>query len=127
MSDPPITSIPDNWHDDRLCCYHKDDGTSCGAYRMKGSAYCFQHDPGKEQERTEARSRGGKTSQCEGTSDWVDRDLGNMQEISDLVVETINRMMKGEIHPKQANAIVALINLLLVVYEKNRWEMRYVK
>jgi hypothetical protein len=60
----------------RRCAALTAKGRPCLGWSMHGSAYCFQHNPEIEDERTEARSRGGSARHGRrilqvGADDWT--------------------------------------------------------
>ena len=44
------------------CSYVKDSGDPCGAFAIAGKTMCYQHEPSVAEERTQARSLGGKVT-----------------------------------------------------------------
>ena len=44
----------------QVCKATRKDSQPCAAYALRGSAYCFAHDPTKAAERKDARSKGGR-------------------------------------------------------------------
>lgn len=101
------------------CQYMKPDETCCKANSMKNSRYCYFHDPAKEEDRLLSRQRGGRRSHGVpvvvlpmNVPDFVFRKLG---DVTDLVVETINKTRKGELDPKVAMTVGSLAGTLVKV------------
>lgn len=120
---PPITPTSN----DKFCKHIKADGSPCGAYRLKDSNFCYQHEPSKAAERTASRSRGGKKSQAEGIPNWTDRELTTVQEVETLVQDLLNATIRGDIHPRLINAANGLLTLLLKAKELGSLEDRLAK
>ena len=118
---PPITPIPMN---DRFCTFRKTDGTRCGAYRLKDSPYCYQHEPSKAEERTASRSRGGKKSQSDAIPGWQDIPIDSPKDLQEAVQRVFNGVAKGDVHPRTANALASLGGLLLKLIESTDLEER---
>jgi hypothetical protein len=94
---------------------------------MKGSIYCYWHDPDRTADRAKASRKGGTRSQAEGLDDWVDRQLNNIQDVEKLIVDLLNATIRGDIHPRAVNAASGLIGLLLKARELGSLEERIAK
>lgn len=111
-------------NDERFCAFIKTDGTRCGAYRVKGSTFCFMHDPQNHDSLREARRRGGKKSQAAAVPGWEETHIGTLADLQEAVQRVFNGVAKGDVHPRTANALVGLGGLLLKLLETTDIEER---
>jgi hypothetical protein len=107
------------------CGHIKKDGTKCGAQRIRGSQYCFFHEPSKAAERLEARRRGGRISRPNTLPpETPDISAKTAEEVVDLLSLTINQVRRGEIDSKIAQAIGYLAGMVLRAKEQGEVEKR---
>ncbi len=110
------------------CTYRKDDGTRCRANAMRGSDYCFTHDPAKADERRAARQAGGRVGKAQVLpSGTPDVPLGSVADLLALLGETINQVRRGDLDPKVANTVGYLSGTLLRALEVGDLETRLAK
>ena len=104
------------------------DGLQCQAAAIRGSDFCFFHDPSKEVERREAHAAGGRQNRMKtldtATSDVKIKDCG---DVAALLSETINQVRKGLIDPRIANSVGYLANITVRVLSQNELEDRITK
>jgi hypothetical protein len=113
-----------NTHD-RLCGSVTKDGSPCTARRVSGSRFCFFHDPDKASKRERARKAGGRKNRPLALPRTTpDVRLDNSEDLIRLVGQTINQVLRGQIHPRIANSVGFLINLRLRVQEPGDYEHR---
>jgi hypothetical protein len=85
---------------------------------MQGSDYCYLHDPSvSEDEKRDARSRGGKENQITVISPQPPLKLKSAKDAIVLLEETINGVRSGELDVKVANCLGFLTDKLLKAYE----------
>ncbi len=102
--------------DEHRCDGTNEDGTPCRARPGAGSRYCFFHDPNKEQERHEARQRGGRNRNRPPPvlpPEAADLSLATPEDVLAALVLTCNQLRKGEIDARTANALGYLISVTL--------------
>ena len=109
------------------CKATRKDGDPCRAEAQSGSDYCFFHDPGKGDQRHEAKVKGGKTGKLTTlatTKPWrgVAGDVDILKgvtpvELVDLLCNTIDDVRTGAIDPKVANAVGYLAGVIVKVQE----------
>jgi len=107
------------------CIYIKQSGEKCKAKAMKGSSYCFTHNPGTKLEKHLAVVKGGLSSK-RVRLDLMPLNIETPQDISILLADTINRVRSGEIPPNIANCIGYLSGVLTKVYETNKLEQKVI-
>lgn len=93
-------------------------GSPCRARPMQGSDYCYLHDPAvSEDEKRDARSRGGKENQITVISPQPPLKLKSAKDAIVLLEETINGVRSGKLDVKIANCLGFLTDKLLKAYE----------
>ena len=105
------------------CKFIKPDGERCQAKAMKGSDYCFTHNPDTQAERHLAVVKGGLASKriklhLEPLS------IKTPQEVGKLLEDTINKVRSGEIPPNIANTIGYLAGHTLKALEASNLDQR---
>lgn len=94
------------------CKEKKSGGKRCGAWAMKGSSYCFSHNPETVEQHREATRAGGKVGKS--ITPGTDADtlrIGTSEELLTATVQTINEVRRGEIDAKTANCLGYLFNV----------------
>jgi hypothetical protein len=102
------------------CSVVKPDGTQCQAYALPGQQSCVFHDPNRQEAGREARRRGARTRNTPPAvvpADAEDLPLETPKEIQRLLADSINRLRKGNLDPRIANAIGYLATGLLKTLE----------
>jgi hypothetical protein len=85
---------------------------------MQGSDYCYLHNPAiSEEEKREARSKGGKENQIVVKNPLPPLKLANAKDAITLLAHTINSVRSGEMDIKTANCLGFLTDKLLKAYE----------
>ncbi len=85
---------------------------------MQGSDYCYLHNPSvSDDEKYDARSRGGKENQIIVISPQPPLKLTNAKDAIVLLEETINGVRSGKLDVKIANCLGFLTDKLLKAYE----------
>ncbi len=93
-------------------------GEPCQARSMQGDDYCYLHNPAvSENEKHDARSRGGKENQIVLKTPLPAIKLTNPKDVISLLEETINSVRSGDMDVKIANCLGFLIDKLLKAYE----------
>lgn len=109
------------------CKFRKKDGSLCPANAQPSNGLCVFHDPAKASDGPGARSAGGITrSQLAAVllHDMPDHSLGSVSDISALLTDSINRLRRGQLEPRVANAMVKLTSVLLRALEMGAIEER---
>lgn len=101
------------------CCHIKADGTQCRARKVRGSEYCFFHDPAKAAERAVAQQAGGQRGRAAVLPpDTPGRQVKTAAEVIGLLSETINHVRTGQLDPKVGNCIGYLSGVILKAVEQ---------
>lgn len=109
------------------CAYVSPKGVGCLAYAVKGSTYCFFHDPSPEAAAKRKRSlakANKKSSSHDGLETWTPRPITTMQELKDALSELFNAGMSGEITTARLSALASVANALGKVIEQSDLEKR---
>jgi hypothetical protein len=89
--------------ENKKCIEITSSGNQCGAYAIKGSDYCFMHDPTKKEQMDIARSLGGRSPKfIEGMPVLVD----SPNDILVIVSKTIGNLMAMPISINQQKTIL---------------------
>jgi len=105
------------------CKHIKPDGEQCRARAMKGSDYCFTHNPDTQVEKHLAVVKGGLASK-RVKLDLEPLSIKTPQEVSMLLENTINGVRSGEIPPNIANTIGYLAGHALKALEASNLDQR---
>lgn len=103
------------------CDFIKTNGERCQAKAMKGSNYCFTHNPDTELEKHLAVVKGGLNSKKVKLG-LKPLSIKNPQEIARLLEDTINEVRSGEMPTNIANTIGYLAGHTLKAYETDKLE-----
>lgn len=105
--------------EETFCNYIKENGEQCNAKPIKGSKYCFSHNPDTKIEKHMAVVKGGLNSR-KVNMDLEPLSIKTAQEISVLLENTINGVRSGEIPPNIANTIGYLAGHALKAFEVSK-------
>jgi hypothetical protein len=105
------------------CEYIKQDEGRCAANAMTNSKFCFSHNPDVEIERSIAILRGGYAMK-RLSEPLPPVTIKNIQDISGLIEDTINRIRTDPMTTHQANAIGYLSGILLKAIDLGQLEER---
>lgn len=102
------------------CIYIKEDGEQCNAKPIKGSQYCFSHNPDTKIEKHLAVVKGGLNSKKVNLN-LTPLSIKEAKEVAHLLEDTINGVRSGEIPPNIANTIGYLAGHALKAIELARY------
>jgi hypothetical protein len=105
----------------------KKNGERCGADAQTGTNVCVFHDPDKASDGHRARHAGGVTRSRLAAVlplDTADHPLGDTNQVSVLLADSINRLRRGQLDPRVSNAVGYLASVLLKALENGRIEDR---
>jgi hypothetical protein len=111
----------------KKCESRKKNGERCGADAQTANGLCVFHDPARVSEGPRARRAGGITRSRVAEllpCDTPDHPLGDTKQVSLLLADSINRLRRGQLDPRVANAMGYLANVLLKALESGRIEDR---
>jgi hypothetical protein len=111
----------------RNCEFRKKGGGRCNADAQTGKGVCVFHDPDKASDGRRARRAGGITRSRAATVlpfDTPHHPLGDTNQVSVLLADSINRLRRGQLDPRVANAMGYLASVLLKALENGRIEDR---
>ena len=89
---------------EKQCSYIKNDGEQCKAKPVRGTRYCFSHNPDKKIEKHLAVVKGGLNSR-KVNLDLAPLSIKDPKEVATLLEQTINGVRSGEIPTNIANTI----------------------
>ncbi len=115
MSQPPTTSARPT------CAAIRPTGSRCRMAPLKGSAYCWNHDPSRSRDRTAARRRGGEATRTPPGTPVPLRDVGAIQRELEAVVGDTKMQPNS---PDRSRTIIAALRLGLDVLAAGVWENR---
>ena len=95
----------------------------CKGWPVRGSTYCFAHDPGSQQKRNIARQRGGKTSTAPLVLDET-FSLQTIPEVKDMLQRVTNASLRGEIDLNRARTAGYLASLIITCLKDYDLEKR---
>jgi hypothetical protein len=100
----------------KKCELRKKNGERCRADAQTGKSLCVFHDPARADDGHRARQAGGVHRSHSATvlpSDTPDHPLGDTNQVSVLLADSINRLRRGQLDPRVANAMGYLASVLL--------------
>ena len=109
------------------CHFRKKDGRRCGANAQHANGLCVFHDPARVDDGHRARRDGGvhrSRAAAVLPSDTPDHPLGDTNQVSILLADSINRLRRGQLDPRVANSMGYLASVLLKALENGRIEDR---
>jgi hypothetical protein len=112
------------------CNVCKRNGSRCGANAQPGKKVCIFHDPSKTEQGRIARKTGGINRSRPAAvlpPETQDKPLGNTQDVSALLGESINQVRRGQLDPRVANTVGYLANILLGALQQGPLEDRIAK
>jgi len=101
------------------CTHNKENWEICKAFAMKGTEFCYLHNPEiPEDEKKEAQSKWWKSGIKQLSSKTcAPIIIKEIWDISELLIDTINQVRGWEMDVKTANCIGFLSNHLMKAYE----------
>ena len=100
----------------KKCEFRKKNGERCRADAQTGKSLCVFHDPARADDGHRARQAGGvhrSHSAAVLSSDTPDHPLGDTNQVSVLLADSINRLRRGQLDPRVANSMGYLASVLL--------------
>ena len=92
-----------------ICPGIKRDGTRCTVIVSGSQEYCYQHDPGRSEERRRAASRAGKS-----------KPSRELQGVKTQLQTLVDRVLSGEVARADASVCGQLLNVKLRALEQER-------
>ena len=92
-----------------ICPGIKRDGTHCTVIVSGAQEYCYQHDPGRSEERRRAASRAGKS-----------KPSRELQGVKTQLQTLVDRVLSGEVARADASVCGQLLNVKLRALEQER-------
>jgi len=112
----------------KRCKHIKANGEQCKARAMKGSQYCFFHNPKTKAKVSEAGRKGGEKRKIKILPESAtDFNVDSHKDIICLLSTTINQVRKGLIDTRIANAIGYLSGILLKAKDQGILEERLLR
>lgn len=100
------------------CEFIKTDGTKCEAHAVKGSEFCYFHNPDiSDEEKREAQSNGGKTKALRINEPLPELALTMPDHAVLLIADTISRVRAGTLDIRTANCLGFLSDKFLKAFE----------
>lgn len=107
------------------CEFVKDDGETCEAYAVKGSSFCYFHNPDiSDEDKREAQSNGGKTKALTLKEPLPELKLTAPDHAVLLIADTISRVRAGTLDIRTANCLGFLSDKLLKAFEVSQLNSR---
>ena len=107
------------------CQYRKKDGSRCRANAQATNGLCVFHDPEKAADGHRARRAGGISRSRVAAvlpPDTPEHRLRNTQDVSNLLADSINQVLRGQLDPKVANSVGYLASVMLRSLEQGHTE-----
>jgi hypothetical protein len=104
------------------CGASRRDGSPCTARALPGRSRCFAHDPDLAGKRRAANAEGGRNK---ATARRLDKlTPASLRPLLDKYIGAVDAVEAGELEPKQAAAMAALVGVILKFYEVAEVEAR---
>jgi hypothetical protein len=114
----------------KKCEARKKNGARCTADSQLGKDDCVFHDPARIKDGHRARRAGGiNRSRSSGVLplDAPDHPLAKSADISVLLADSINQLLRGQLDPRVANAIGYLVSVQLRSFDQSALDDRMTK
>jgi len=128
---PPLASTQDSAAPTarvvaKHCAASTKAGLPCRGTPLPGSDFCIYHDPARRDALVAAARKGGENRARQPA---VFKGAGNVKfesadEVRALLADTVNRLRRGEIDTKTANAVGFLANIARPVIDAVEFEKR---
>jgi len=103
------------------CEFIKPDGEKCEAYAVKGTSFCYFHNPDiSDEEKKEAQTNGGANRALTLKEPLPVLPIANQDDAVLLVADTINRVRAGKLDIRTANCLGFLADKLLKALEASQ-------
>ena len=103
------------------CEFIKPDGQKCEAYAVKGSSFCYFHNPDiSDEEKRKAQTSGGANRVLTLKKPLPPIQINNQDDVVLLVADTINRVRAGKLDIRTANCLGFLADKLLKALEASQ-------
>ena len=100
------------------CKDTKANGENCEANALKGSEFCYFHNPDiSDEEKREAQTRGGANRALTIANPLPALQIKEPKDTITLLTDTINRVRAGELDIRVANSLGFLADKLLRAFE----------
>jgi len=107
------------------CEFIKTNGVKCEAHAIKGSEFCYFHNPDiSDEEKREAQSNGGKTKALTLKEPLPELVLAEPADTVLLITDTISRVRAGKLDIRTANCLGFLSDKLLKAFEVSQLNSR---
>jgi hypothetical protein len=93
------------------------DGKQCRAHALKGKQYCLMHDPESKNQLKDFARQGGLVKKKVQAYLSPIEFTGDIKEVLDLLVDTINRVRSNTMPARTANTIGYLANVMIKALE----------
>ena len=105
-------------------CIHVKNGEKCQAYAIKGSEYCFIHDPGSAKKRAEARKKGGFNRRVLKSNQHEYHPIKTVNDVNVILESAINEARSLESSQSQLRTVGYLCHIALKGQELGNLEER---
>lgn len=103
------------------CEFIKKDGQKCEAYAVKGTGFCYFHNPDiSDEEKREAQTNGGANRALTLKKPLPVLPIAKPEDAVLLIADTINRVRAGTLDIRTANCLGFLSDKLLKAFETSR-------
>lgn len=103
------------------CEFIKPDGQKCEAYAVKGTSFCYFHNPDiSDEEKKEAQTNGGANRALTLKEPLPAMPIASQDDAVLLVADTINRVRAGKLDIRTANCLGFLADKLLKALEASQ-------
>jgi hypothetical protein len=110
----------------RQCKMTNRRGKPCGMAPVEGSAFCFNHDPGRATERARSRRKGGEHRRTATASPLPSAppSLGTVSDVQHLLETAVYDTLQQENSDRRSRALAALCGVALRCFELGGHEER---
>ncbi|MFC1918222.1 hypothetical protein ACFLXH_06200 [Chloroflexota bacterium] len=105
-------------------CLHEENGKKCQAYVIKGSEYCFFHDPGSAKKRAEGRKKGGFNRRILKSNQHEYHPIKTVNDVNAILESAINEACSLESSQSQLRTVGYLCHIALKGQELGNLEER---
>lgn len=106
-------------------CLHEKNGKKCQAYAIKGSEYCFFHDPASAKKRTAARTKGGFNRRVLKSNQYEYHPIKTVNDVNAILESAINEARSLESSQSQLRTVGYLCNMAFKGQDLGNLEERF--
>ena len=111
------------------CKFHKQNGQTCQAHAMRGSGFCFSHNPKARARKRAAVAKGGRNRRrpTKAAAPSTKASVKTIEDVQHLLFQSLEELRNGVLDGEFARSIGCLAGVATKVFESVEMERRVKK